>query len=135
MPMSVKTSFLFAALFLVISGVLFCVGMLKSKHCTEKTSAIIDNIINRNGLTTYVFRYTINGREFVREHKTGTTSNPYKLGDTLTVRYNPKSPTSILPTDKNNIYTYAFAFLILGGICLVSGCCFFLPGVGNVAGK
>lgn len=131
MPLSVLTAFSFSFLFFIISAVIFLTGKYKSIHCTSETSAVIENIINRSGVTTYVFKYGVDGVEYVREHKTGSSNNPYKSGDVLTVRYNPKKPTSIIPDGKNSIYTYAFAFMILGIICLIAGGCFYLPAVGK----
>lgn len=88
------------ALILFLAGLYVLISPFYGKlTCTSETIAevvYLSRHINdfKSGNETYAptFSYNVNGEQITVQHNVYLSQNPYEIGDTLTIFYNPNKP-------------------------------------------
>lgn len=102
---------------LIISS---AVGKKKNKRCSAQTQGTLVNIYeaedsNGNDVHSYTYSYSVDGVEYKVRSQALTEAN--KIGDTLTIWYNPKKPKDAQPFhyETNKVYR----IILIAGIALL----------------
>ena len=92
------------------------------KTCTEKTKGYVINIEYLKEDSTYfpVFQYVAEGRHINHRSSFGTSHTKFKIGDEVTVLYNPvKIEEHYVEEDKKGNYGNT-VFLVVGVLLIIS---------------
>ena len=121
-------------LFLVVCIAVFFVGLFniindnkKKKLCSMNVEATVIELkkeYNSDRLYIYypVYRYIVNGNEYIIRSKVGASSWPFKQGDTVSIMCNPDDPKMMyLKKDISR--------LVFGPLVMVAGVVFTIAAV------
>lgn len=119
-----------ATIFFIFFGVLFIsIGYInyswaseKWRNCTEETEGVVVDFKSKlsmsssNKILYPIVRYYVNDKGYKITSGSGTNRQKLKVGDAVTIRYNPDNPKQMLIVGYNTKSTLylCMAFMILG---------------------
>ena len=127
MDTTVIVLWLVGVIFIFVSIISMIQRAIKTRHCTERTSATItdvkEKVTRRNNIksTEYIptILYTVNGQEYSREFAKAYVANTYQVGQTLEIMYNPDKPTEINKQMSNT--KVDLVMLVIGLVVILVG--------------
>ena len=124
---------------LIAGGILFvCIGFNQNNKVDtfKEVNATITNIDVQYGVGeetnqyTVLVKYTVNGKEYEEEIDNYKAS--YKVGDEITVKYNPDKPEEVTAMSKGGLALY----IAIGAIAALAGVVILIRGLmGKSIGK
>ncbi len=124
---------------LIVGGILFiCIGFNQSKNVDtfREVKATITNIDVQYGVGeetnqyTVLVKYSVNGKQY--EEPIDNYKSSYKVGDEITVKYNPENPKEVTATTKGALVLY----IAVGVIAAIAGVLTLIRGLmGKSIGK